>query len=77
MKPIINVEDEPGKTVGRRVCEDAVAYGMKLQSAGKTFQQFPAYRWIPKGVYKFHSHEEADEWMIKMLAKAAVRREKG
>lgn len=23
---------------------------------------------IPKGVYRFHSHEEADEWMIRQIA---------
>jgi len=24
-------------------------------------------RTVPKGVYRFNSHEEADEWMAKML----------
>ncbi len=24
---------------------------------------------VPKGVYRFHTHEEADAWMEKMLAR--------
>ena len=26
---------------------------------------------VPRGVYRFKTHEEADEWMEKMLAKSA------
>jgi len=27
----------------------------------------PKNRFIPKGVYKFKSHEESDKWMMKVL----------
>lgn len=26
----------------------------------------------PRGLYRFHSHEEADEWQMKMLTRASV-----
>jgi len=28
---------------------------------------------IPRGVFKFHSHEEADAWLMKHLAGAAAK----
>ena len=28
---------------------------------------------IPKGVYRFRSHEEADEWMIRTIANTHAR----
>jgi hypothetical protein len=28
----------------------------------------------PRGVFRFRSHEEADEWMMKMLVERATRR---
>jgi hypothetical protein len=26
---------------------------------------------MPKGVYRFKTHEEADEWMMRMLARSS------
>ena len=66
MEPIINLEEHIGKTVGRRTPpRDSFAYGMKLQETvtelSKTFKHEP----MPRGVFRFHSHEEADAWMMK------------
>ncbi len=69
MKPIINVEDEPGKTVGRRVLKDTLA----LKEGGKA--EMEAWRkafkcgGYPKGVFRFKTHEEADEWWLTARAK--------
>lgn len=60
-RPVINVEEFIGKTVGRRVPPS----GAGLQ---KTLNQVMAgqQRGIcPRGVYRFKTHEEADEWMTK------------
>jgi hypothetical protein len=70
MEPIINLQETPGKIAGRRKPPgDAFAAGMALQQLaielGRSFQQGT----VPKGVYRFNSHEEADEWMWKMLAR--------
>lgn len=68
MEPIINLEETPGKTVGRR-------RPPKDPIAASTLSREDARRWsqafgngIPRGVYRFKSHEEADAWMMKMLA---------
>jgi hypothetical protein len=29
---------------------------------------------IPRGVYRFHSHEEADAWMMRQMASTHARR---
>ncbi len=67
MKPIINLEDPIGKTVGRRVAPaDSLKYGLGLQkSLRQVYGGYP----VRRGVYRFHSHEEADEWMMNLLVR--------
>ena len=67
MKPLINLEDPAGKTVGRRVRpKDALEYGFALQ---KSLHQLYGRLPIRRGVYRFHSHEEADAWMMNSLTR--------
>jgi hypothetical protein len=66
MKPVINLEDPIGKTVGQRTAPvDAFRYGMRLQESGAEMIRTSGRFRIPKGVFRFHSHEEADAWMMK------------
>jgi hypothetical protein len=70
METPVNLEETPGKTVGRRKPAlntldpnthrkaDAAAWRNAFRNGG-----------LPKGVYKFHSHEEADAWTWKMLTR--------
>jgi hypothetical protein len=70
METPINLEETPGKTVGRRRAPsnpldpdahrkaDAAAWQRAFDNGG-----------LPKGAYKFHSHDEADEWLWKMLTR--------
>ncbi len=68
MKPIINLEENIGKTVGRRTApKDAFAYGMALQQTALDLQKSFGFRGLPRGVFRFNSHEEADRWMMKHL----------
>jgi hypothetical protein len=68
MKPAINLEEQIGKVVGRRLSpRDAFEYGMRLQKAGGELMRTFGKARIPKGVFRFHSHEEADAWMMKYL----------
>ena len=68
MKPMINLEEHIGKTAGRRAApSDAFRYGMQLQKTGARMIRTAGGMRIPKGVYRFHSHEEADAWMMKYL----------
>lgn len=71
VKPVINFEETPGKVVGYR---QAPAEGLVLNDAQRSadarawkraFRTLP----IPKGVYRFRTHEEADQWLWQMLTR--------
>ena len=71
MDPIVNLEETPGKVVGkikRRTPAEAVAW-MAAQ-----FRAMGLKLPYPKGVYRFKTHEEANEWERKHEIAAAVKR---
>jgi hypothetical protein len=71
---VINIGDRVGKTVGRRVLKDAWKYGMGLQKLGNQLSETLGHGGLCcKGVYRFTSHEDADQWMTKMLVERANR----
>ena len=45
---------------------------MQLQEAAVQFHRVFKHRWMPKGVYRFKTHQEADAWMTKMLARSSL-----
>jgi hypothetical protein len=72
-QPIINFEETIDKVVGRRTrTPDGFKSGMKLQSLAVELHRSFNERWAPKGVYRFRTHEEADEWMYRMLARSQI-----
>jgi len=69
-QPFINVEEKPDRFVGRRTkTPDALSV--------KTSNKADAIAWrksfggvhVPKGVHRFRTHEEADEWLWRMIAR--------
>ncbi len=40
----------------------------------KTLNQLRGYDLVPKGIYRFENFEDADEWMITMIARTHARR---
>ena len=74
-QPFVNVEEKIDKVVGRRTrTPEAFESGMKLQSLAVELHRSLKLRWAPKGVYRFKTHEEADEWMNRMLARSQIPR---
>jgi len=72
-QPFINVEEKIDRFVGRRTgTPDSVEAGMQLQETAAELHKSLKHRWFPKGVYRFKTHEEADEWMTKMLARSSL-----
>ena len=69
-EPTINFEDTPGKTVGRRrpPSEPLDPTSSSKVDAEAWVEAFKTGT-VPKGVYRFDSHEEADEWLWKMLTR--------
>jgi len=66
----INREETAGQPASE--ISDAFAYPMELQKKANELRKATNGRGLcPKGVFKFNSHEEADAWMVKMLARQA------
>ena len=73
---VINLEENIGKTVGRRtVVRDAFHYGMELQRTASQLSRSLGGTRYPKGVFRFHSHEEADAWLMKHQIRSATNRD--
>ena len=72
-QPFVNVEERIDRWVGRRApAPDSLRAGMLLQETSAQLHHSFRHRWMPKGVYRFKTHEEAEEWMIKMLARSGL-----
>ena len=73
MKPIFNLQEIPGKIVGNRQAPaNPLAMTVDQTRVAKRAwrKAFPT-PFVPKGVYRFNSHEEADSWMWKMISRPA------
>jgi hypothetical protein len=64
---VFNVDEFIGKTVGRRKPIRLA----NIQKTGRSIYGLSKFRVCDPGVYRFDSHEEADEWMLKMAIKRA------
>ena len=71
MEPIVNLEETPGKMVGkikRRTAAEAQDWMIRqLEAMGVKLP-------YPKGVYRFKTHEEANEWEWKHMIEAAKKK---
>jgi hypothetical protein len=65
----INYEEKIGKVVGRRREVGRIFEVGSTVKAKQGWARFHGRPLVPKGVYRFNSHEEADEWMMKMLVR--------
>ena len=63
--------DEPRRRISRRPPgSDSVRDAAILQ---RTLNRLRQGALVPKGVYRFVRHEEADEWMIRQIASTHAR----
>jgi len=69
MKPVINLEDPVGKTVGRRRVPDPLRVVPSEKRSNELWRKAGFAAPIRKGVYRFHSHEEADQWLMDHLTR--------
>ncbi len=64
----VNYEEEIGKTVGRRKAPASGISSAGLQQTGAALFQ----KWgkgMPKGVYRYQSHEEADRDLMRNIVR--------
>jgi hypothetical protein len=69
MKPVVNVEETPGKVVGRNYARPG-DYDQLVRASRSLMPRLP----FPKGVYRFRTFEEADAWTEKHILQAALNK---
>jgi hypothetical protein len=69
-QPSINVEEKIDRIVGRRTkTPDALSTATSTKADAIAWRKaFGGVR-VPRGVYRFKTHEEADEWLWRMMAR--------
>ena len=65
----INSEEVIGKTVGRRSKIPPLEVSVHETDSCRQWRKAGYGPRINKGVYRFNSHEEADQWLMKQLTK--------
>jgi hypothetical protein len=69
MEMVVNVDERIGKVVGRiPPATEAFARAMQLQ---QTINQLQSHLEgiCPTGVFRFDTHEQADEWLLKWMSR--------
>jgi hypothetical protein len=68
--PLINVEEKIDRFVGRRTkTPDALSTATSSKADAAAWQKALGGARIPRGVFRFKTHEEADEWLWQMITR--------
>jgi len=73
MKPVINLQENIGKVVGRRLTPSPFSMKGQTKNDMRAWKKAFPGPFVPKGVYRFNSHEEADAWMWKMITRLPTK----
>ena len=69
-QPFINVEEKIDRFVGRRTkTPDALSVEHSRKADSIAWRKSFGGLRVPRGVHRFHTHEEADEWLWRMIAR--------
>lgn len=66
---IVNLEEDIGKWVGRRRAPDPLRVRAGEKEDARRWSRLGGGTGIPKGVYRFRTHDEADAWLWKMITR--------
>jgi hypothetical protein len=68
--PFVNLEEHIDRFVGRRVrTPDALSTATSTKANSMASRKaFGGIR-VPRGVHRFRTHEEADEWLWRMISR--------
>ena len=69
-QPLINVEEKIDRFVGKRTkTPDALSSVTSNKTEAIAWQKALGGLRVPRGVYRFKTHEEADAWLWRMIAR--------
>ncbi len=68
----VNLQDPVGKFVGRRVAPpNPLNTRTHSKRWGESWHRAFPTPFAPRGVFRFRTHEEADQWLMKMITRPA------
>jgi hypothetical protein len=68
--PFINVEEQIDRFAGKRTqTRHALSTANSTKADAIAWQRAFGGSGIPRGIYRFKTHEEADEWLWRMMAR--------
>jgi hypothetical protein len=69
-QPFVNVEEKIDRFVGRRnKMPNALSTATSNKANAIAWRKAFGGARIPRGVYRFKTHEEADQWLCQMIAR--------
>jgi hypothetical protein len=69
-QPFINVEEKIDRFVGRRTkTPDALSTRSSRKKDSIAWRKALGGVYIPRGVHRFKTHEEAEQWLWRMIAR--------
>jgi hypothetical protein len=70
-RTVINLEETIGKQVGRRKPPaDPLRAASDMNQLATSLMNAAGHKLPRRGVFRFHTHEEADQWMMKFGPRA-------
>lgn len=73
MHPVVNIDEQIGKTVGRRKAGDPLVVAPGDRARKREMQRAGFFPRFPRGVYRFKTFEEADAWMMEAMTAGRLR----
>jgi hypothetical protein len=69
-QPFITIEEKFGKVVGRRLqAPNPLSVRTSRKADAIAWRQALGGVHVPRGVYRFRTHEEADDWLWRMITR--------
>jgi hypothetical protein len=69
-KPFVNAEEHIDRIVGRRTrTPDPLSLASNGKADAEAWRRAFGGLRVPRGVHRFRTHEEADEWLWRMMAR--------
>ena len=69
-EPFVNVEERIDRIVGRRTrTPDGLSVASSRKADAIAWRRGLGGPHVPRGVYRFHTHDEADAWLWRMIAR--------
>jgi hypothetical protein len=69
-QPLVNLEENVARVVGRRLrLPDPLSVRMSRKQDAVAWRRAFGGVKVPRGVYRFHTHQEADAWLWQMICR--------